>query len=70
MSYMADRDHIAITRGDASTTRRKVSVPECPVAPLITLTQNKNSDVHRHIAPDSGMLSGRGRRVRSRGPST
>jgi hypothetical protein len=26
MSYMADRDHIAITSGDASTTRRKVSV--------------------------------------------
>jgi hypothetical protein len=24
MSYMADTDHIAITRGDASTTRRKV----------------------------------------------
>jgi hypothetical protein len=23
MSYMADRDHIAITSGDASTTRRK-----------------------------------------------
>jgi hypothetical protein len=33
MSYMADRDHIAITSGDASTTRRKVSVPECPVSP-------------------------------------
>jgi hypothetical protein len=30
---MANRDHIAITSGDASTTRRKVSVPECPVAP-------------------------------------
>jgi len=26
MSHMADRDHIAITSGDASTTRRKVSV--------------------------------------------
>ena len=25
MSYMADRDHIAITSRDASTTRRKVS---------------------------------------------
>ena len=25
------RDHTAITSGDASTTRRKVSVPECPV---------------------------------------
>jgi len=23
MSYMADKDHIAITSGDASTTRRK-----------------------------------------------
>jgi len=35
MSYMADRDHIAITRGDASTTRCKVSVPGCPVPPII-----------------------------------
>ena len=25
MSHMANRDHIAITSGDASTTRRKVS---------------------------------------------
>jgi hypothetical protein len=32
MSYMADKDHIAITSRDASTTRRKVSVPRCPVA--------------------------------------
>ena len=29
MSYMANRDHIAITSRDASTTRRKVFVPGC-----------------------------------------
>ncbi len=56
MSYMADRDHIAITSGDASTTRRKVSVPECPVTPPITVTQGECSDTYSGIAPDSGML--------------
>ena len=53
MSYMADRDHIAITSGDASTTRRKVSVPECPVTPPVTVTQGEFSDTYRRIAPDS-----------------
>ena len=59
MSYMADRDHIAITSGDASTTRRKVSVPGCPVAPPITVTQGESSDTYRRISPVSEILSGK-----------
>src|ERR1700744_2927080 len=58
MSYMADRDHIAITSGDASTTRRKVSVPGCPVTPPITVTQGDSSDTYRRIAADSEIVSG------------
>jgi len=50
---MADRDHIAITSGDASTTRRKVSVPKCPVTPPTTVTQGESSDTYRRIASDS-----------------
>ena len=56
MSYMADRDHIAITRGDKSTTTRKVSVPGCPVAPPIAVTQGDSSDTYRRIAPDSEIV--------------
>ncbi len=59
MSYMADRDHIAITSGDASTTRRKVSVPGCPVTPPITVTQGDSSDTYRRIAADSEIVSGK-----------
>ena len=59
MSYMADRDHIAITSGDASTTRRKVSVPGCPVTPPITVTQGDSSDTYRRIGSDSEILSGK-----------
>jgi hypothetical protein len=51
MSYMADRDHIAITSRDASTTRRKVFVPGCPVAPPISVTHSECSDTNRRIAP-------------------
>ena len=56
MSHMADRDHIAITSGDASTTRRKVSVLGCPVAPPVTVTHGDSSDTYSRIAPDSGIL--------------
>ena len=35
MSHMVYSDHIAITSRDKSTTRSKVSVVSCPVAPLI-----------------------------------
>jgi hypothetical protein len=59
MSFMADRDHIAITSGDASTTRRKVSVPGCPGAPPIAVTEGDFSDTYRRIAPDSEILSGK-----------
>src|SRR6476659_3880129 len=48
-----NRDHIAITSGDASTTRCKVSVQGCPVTPPITVTQGEYSDTYRRIAPDS-----------------
>ena len=58
MSYMADRDHIAITSGDTSTTRRKVSVSGRPVTPPITVTQGESSDTYRRIGSDSE-ISGR-----------
>src|SRR5262249_10156738 len=49
-----NRDHIAITTGDTSTTGRKVSAPGCPVTPSsITVTQGEFSDTYRRIAPDS-----------------
>ena len=51
MSYMADRDHIAITSGDTSTTRRKVSVPECPVSQPTTVTEGNLRDTYRRVAP-------------------
>jgi hypothetical protein len=55
---MADTDHIAITSRDASTTRRKVSVPGCPVAPPITVTHGDSSDTYSRIAPDSEIVPG------------
>jgi hypothetical protein len=56
MSHMADRDHIAITTGDKSTTTRKVSVLGCPVAPRIAVTQGDSSDTYSRIAPDSEIV--------------
>ena len=58
MSYMADRDHIAITSGDASTTRRKVFVPGCPVAPPITVTHSESSDTYSRNAAVSEIVAG------------
>jgi hypothetical protein len=58
MSHMADRDHIAITSGDKSTTTRKVSVLGCPVAPWIAVTQGDSSDTYSRIAPDSEIVPG------------
>jgi hypothetical protein len=58
MSHMADRDHIAITSGDKSTTTCKVSVLGCPVAPLIAVTQGDSSDTYSRIAPDSEIVPG------------
>ena len=59
MSYMADRDHIAITSRDASTTRRKFSVPGCPAPPPITITHGESSDTYSRIAPDSEIVPGK-----------
>lgn len=56
MSHMADRDHIAITSGDASTTGRKVSVPGCPLAPPTTVTEGDSSDTYSRIGPDLEIL--------------
>jgi hypothetical protein len=56
MSHMADRDHIAITSGDKSTTTCKVSVLGCPVAPRIAVTQGDSSDTYSRIAPDSEIV--------------
>jgi hypothetical protein len=59
MSHMADRDHIAITSRDASTTRRKVSVPGCPVAPPNTVTHGESSDTYSRIAAVSEIVPGK-----------
>ena len=59
MSYMADRDHIAITSRDASTTRRKVFVPGCPVAPPNVVTHGECSDTYSRIAPVSEIVPGK-----------
>jgi hypothetical protein len=48
-----DRYHIAITNGDTSTTRRKVSVPEGPATPPIAITQSEFSNTYHRSAPDS-----------------
>ena len=58
MSHMADRDHIAITSRDASTARRKVFVPGCPVAAPITVTHSESSDTYSRIAAVSEILPG------------
>jgi hypothetical protein len=59
MSYMADRDHIAITSRDTSTTRRKVSVPGCPVNPPIAVTHGESSDTYRRIEGDLEIVPGK-----------
>ena len=59
MSYMADRDHIAITSRDASTTRRKVSGPGCPGCTPIAVTHGKSSDTYRRIAGNSEIVQAR-----------
>jgi hypothetical protein len=59
MSYMADKDHIAITSRDASTTGRKVFVPGCPVAPPNIVTHGESNDTYRRIAPVSEIVPGK-----------
>jgi len=56
MSSYGQQDHIAITSGDKSTTRREVSVAGCPVAPCFGVTQSESSDTFRRIGPDSEIL--------------
>jgi hypothetical protein len=50
MSYMADKDHIAITSRDASTTRRKVSERDARLLHPSTVTYGESSDTYRRIA--------------------
>jgi hypothetical protein len=59
MSYMADRDHIAITRRDTSTTRRKFSVSRCPAAPPDTFTHGESSDTYSRVGPVSEIVTGK-----------
>jgi len=47
MSHIVHGDHIAITGGDKSTTRSKVSDVSHPVAPLHSVTLRDSSDTHR-----------------------
>jgi hypothetical protein len=56
MSSYGLQDHIAITSGDKSTTRREVSVGGCPVAPCFGVTQGDSSDTFRRIGLDSEIL--------------
>jgi hypothetical protein len=57
MSYMANRDHIAITTGDTSTTRSKVFVAACPVVRLMRVTLRDSSDTYSRIVVDSEKLA-------------
>jgi hypothetical protein len=59
MSYMVDRDHIAITSRDTSTTRRKVLVPGCPVVLPNTVTHRESSDTYSRIAQVSEIVPGK-----------
>src|SRR5271169_6887423 len=52
-------DHIAITSGDKSTTRRAVSVAGCPFAPWIDVTHRDSCDTYRRIGLDPGKLPAR-----------
>ena len=56
MSSYGLQDHIAITTGNKSTTRREVSVAGCPVAPCFGVTQGDSSDTFGRIGPDSEIL--------------
>ena len=64
MSYMADRDHIAITTGDTSTTRSKVFVAACPVVRLMRVTLRDSSDTYSRIVVESEKVA-RSRRLES-----
>jgi hypothetical protein len=57
MSYMANRDHIAITTGDKSTTRSKVFVAACPDVRLMRVTLRDSSDTYSRIVAESEKLA-------------
>jgi hypothetical protein len=52
-------DHIAITSGDKSTTRREVSVAGCPFAVWIGITRSDFCDTYRRIGLDPGICPAR-----------
>ena len=56
MSSYGQQDHIAITSGDKSTTRREVSVADAQLLLASPVTQGDSSDTFRRIGPDSGIL--------------
>jgi hypothetical protein len=53
---MANRDHIAITTGDTSTTRSKFFVGACPVVRLMRITLRDSSDTYSRIVVESEKL--------------
>jgi hypothetical protein len=67
MSDMADRDHIAITSGDASTTRCKFLYRDARLLRRSLSLRVILSDTYRRIAPDSEILPGL---IRRRPPGT
>jgi hypothetical protein len=66
---MANRDHIAITTGDTSTTRSKVFVAACPVVRLMRVTLRDSSDTYSRIVAESEKLAKAAARP-SQGPRT
>ena len=57
MSYMTDRDHIAITSGDTSPTRRKFLYQDAQLLRRSLSLRVILGDTYRRIAPDSEILS-------------
>ena len=58
MSYMADKDHIAITSRDASTTRCKFCTGMSSALPP-SITFGESSDTYRRIASGLGNMPGK-----------
>ena len=59
MSYMVPRDHIAITSGDKSTTRREVSLVGRSFTLGIDVTHRDSCDTYRRIGLDLVRLPAR-----------
>ena len=58
MSYMADKDHIASTSRDTSTTRRKFRTGMSSTLP-IGITLGESSNTYRRIASGLGNMPGK-----------